>query len=257
MADSVPESLDSEHTLEPGRDRGRIRPRPPIPLLLALLALLPGCQEPPRQREPSIASTAAATEVAWRPLFDGTSLTGWTPSDYVSAGEPRVENGEIVLPVGEFLTGITWSGSLAEEEVAAGQFARNDYEIELEAKRVSGVDFFCGLTFPFDESTASLIVGGWGGDVCGISSVDDRDAGRSENPTHSTRSFETGRWYRIRLLVTPERIAAWIDGEVLVDLDPRGKGISPRGDVSPSEPLGIASFQTEAALRDIRWRPMR
>jgi hypothetical protein len=36
-----------------------------------------------------------------------------------------------------------------------------DYEMSLEARRVDGSDFFCGLTVPVRDSHISLIVGGW------------------------------------------------------------------------------------------------
>ena len=49
---------------------------------------------------------------------------------------------------------------------------KSNYEIRLEAKRTDGNDFFCGLTFPVQEGFATLIVGGWGGGVTGISNID-------------------------------------------------------------------------------------
>ena len=39
-----------------------------------------------------------------------------------------------------------------------------DYELRLEAKRVEGGDFFCGLTFPVGKEYCTLILGGWGAD---------------------------------------------------------------------------------------------
>jgi hypothetical protein len=47
-----------------------------------------------------------------------------------------------------------------------------NYEIKLEAKKVTGNDFFCGMTFPVGDSFCSFIVGGWGGPVVGLSSID-------------------------------------------------------------------------------------
>jgi hypothetical protein len=119
--------------------------------------------------------------------------------------------------------------------------------------RVEGSDFFCALTFPVGKSACSLIVGGWGGTLVGLSSVDNMDA--SENDTSTGMQFEPNRWYRIRVRVTDEKIEAWIDQEKMVDLETKDRTISLRfGDIDHSLPLGIASYQTRAAVRDIRLR---
>jgi hypothetical protein len=174
------------------------------------------------------------------PLFDGTSLEGWKVSDFAGHGEVRVEQGQVILPWGETLTGITSTRELPTDQ----------YEIRLEAMRVDGSDFFCGLTFPVGDDPASLIVGGWGGTVVGISSLELVDA--SENETTKYMNFDTGKWYKIRLRVTEPRIEAWIDEEKVVDLERAGREFSIRPEVELSRPLGIASWQTTAALRNIR-----
>ena len=40
-----------------------------------------------------------------------------------------------------------------------------NYEVEFEAQRVMGTDFFVGYTFPVGDSACSLILGGWEIDV--------------------------------------------------------------------------------------------
>ena len=128
-----------------------------------------------------------------------------------------------------------------------------NYEIALDAMRLMGSDFFCGLTVPVGTNCCSLIVGGWGGSLMGISSVNGMDA--SENETTKFSNFEAGRWYRIRLRVTENRIEAWIDEEKLVDLDTAEKRIAVRpGDIELSQPLGVAAWQTSTALREIKYR---
>ena len=119
--------------------------------------------------------------------------------------------------------------------------------------KLEGSDFFCGLTFPVGKSACTLIVGGWGGMVVGLSNVDGADA--SENETSAGMEFKRDRWYRIRLRVTDEKIEAWIDQEQLVNLETKGKFIGLRhGDINLSLPLGIATYETKAAIRDIRLR---
>ena len=194
--------------------------------------------------EPAGAALASLKPGQTANLFDGKTLAGWKTSDFAGHGNVDIEDGKILLEIGTELTGITWAGSLPKV----------DYEITLEAMRVEGHDFFCGLTFPVGDSPCSLIVGGWGGSTVGLSSVDGLDA--SENETASYRSFKDNQWYTIRVRVTGKQIQAWIDKEQVVDLDYRDRKISIRFEVEPSEPLGIATWCTGAALRNIRLKKL-
>jgi len=180
---------------------------------------------------------------AWQALFDGKTLTGWKPTNFGGEGPVRVKDGQIILDQGGPLTGITWTG---------GEVPRMNYEIALEAMRVYGGDFFVGLTFPVADSHCSLILGGWGGSLVGLSSLDGMDA--SENETSTGFDFADNRWYRVRVRVTAEKITAWLDDKVIVNADIKGRRISVRAEVILSRPLGIASYVTEAALRDIKIR---
>jgi len=101
-----------------------------------------------------------------------------------------------------------------------------------------------------------VIVGGWGGSLVGISSLDGMDA--SENETSKFMNFENGRWYRIRLRVTDKKLQVWIDKEKLVDVDTVGKRISLRaGDIEMSKPMGLSAWETAAALREIKYRHLK
>jgi hypothetical protein len=187
---------------------------------------------------------AAAFEgEGWQPLFDGRSLTGWHQTQFAGRAEVECQAGLIVMNMGEPFTGFDLTND----------FPKMNYEVALDAMRVMGSDFFCGLTVPVGDSFCSLIVGGWGGSLVGISSLDGQDA--SENETTKYENFDAGRWYRIRLRVTEARIEAWIDKAKLVDVVTTGKKISLRpGDIELSKPFGIASYQTTAVLREIRFR---
>src|SRR5262245_14712276 len=179
----------------------------------------------------------------WQSLFDGKTLEGWKVTDFAGHGEVKVESGRLTLHSGVMLTGVSWTNTLP----------KIDYEVSLEAMKVEGGDFFCGLTFPVQDSFCTLIVGGWGGGVVGLSSIDGMDA--SENETTKYMKFDAGRWHRIRLRVVPSQIQAWIDDEKIVDQPIEGRKISLRpGDIDLSKPFGVATWQTTGALRDIKIR---
>ena len=181
----------------------------------------------------------------WQTLFDGKTLTDWTPTKFFGQGAVRVEGGQITLEAGRDLTGITWSGR---------ELPTTNYELVLQAERMAGTDFFAGITFPVEDSYCSLILGGWGGSVVGLSSIDDMDA--SENDTTQAMEFEAKRWYGIRIRVTPLKIEAWLDDRQIINRSIKGAKIHTRAEMDPSKPLGIASWRTKAALRDIRLRPL-
>jgi hypothetical protein len=173
-------------------------------------------------------------------LFDGKTLGHWKVTDFGGQGNVYVKDGSIYLEMGNYMTGITWTGPLV----------RMNYEISLDAMRVTGSDFFCGLTFPVGDSPCTLILGGWGGQLCGLSSIDHFDA--SENETTRFIPFEKGRWYHVVLRVTLDRIEAWLDNEQIVYLDTTGRDIDIRIEVELSQPLGIATWKTTGAVRNIK-----
>jgi 3-keto-disaccharide hydrolase len=189
------------------------------------------------------AQTGKGSEPAWQPLFDGKTLANWQSTKFIGEGAVRVENGQLILEVGRDLTGISWIGP---------KLPTTNYEIALQAMRVEGSDFFAGVTFPVADSFCSLILGGWGGSVVGLSSINGMDA--SENETSQSVDFKSGRWYNIRIRVTPVKIEAWLDERQIINQDLKGNKIDTRVEVELSRPLGVASWRTTSALRDIRLR---
>lgn len=201
----------------------------------------------PTTRPATQPATRPASQPAavWKDLFDGKSLTGWRTADFAGHGEVEVKDDQLQINSGEGLTGLTYSGDLA----------KTNYEVEVVAKRVDGSDFFCGLTFPVGESHASLIVGGWGGAVVGISSVDDADAANNETTTYE--KFEKNRWYKVRVRVTPTKVQAWIDDVPAVDLVTTGKKISLRTGIEESKPLGLSTWMTSSAIKSVKLRKLQ
>ncbi len=202
----------------------------PILAILAFAAPTPGGQGP-------------KASAGWKELFDGKSLDGWKASDFFRAGKVQVKDGTIVMEKGDRMSGVTY---------ARGDFPKIDYEVALEGKKLVGNDFFCTTTFPVGDSFCSLVVGGWGGRVVGLSSINGIDA--SENETRAEKGFDADRWYRIRIRVTKKRIEAWIDDAPVVDVDIDGRKVSTRVECIPSQPFGIATWDTAGAVRGIRVR---
>ena len=177
-------------------------------------------------------------------LFDGSDLDDWERTDFAGKGEVQIdENGSMVLEMGAELSGVHWKGKT--------ELPKINYEVTLQAKRTMGNDFFCGLTFPFKESHATLILGGWGGSLIGISSLDDFDA--SENDTGDAYVFEDKKWYDIRLRVTEEKLQVWLDDKMVIDTDVEGRKVSMRfGEIEMSVPFGICTYATTGVIRDIK-----
>ncbi|MEY3205324.1 MAG: hypothetical protein RLZZ21_1655 [Planctomycetota bacterium] len=192
--------------------------------------------------QPQAAEAPAAA--GWRSLFDGERLGDWKVTAFGGEGEVEMVDGAIRIGMGADLSGITWQG----------EFPEQSYEISLEARRVDGNDFFCGLTFPVGDDACSLILGGWGGAVTGLSSIDGHDA--ADNGTTQVKAYETNQWYDVVVRVTPERIECFLDGEPIIDQPLEGHAVSIRAEVEPSRPLGISTFATTGEVRKIRWRPL-
>jgi hypothetical protein len=198
--------------------------------------------EPAQELQPAEPSVIAADQET--SLFDGQTLGLWKPTDFGGQGNVSVKDGAIHMEIGSYMTGITWTGPVVRE----------NYEITLEAMRVEGNDFFCGLTFPVGEKSCTLVLGGWGGSVCGLSTVDYYDA--SENETTRIMSFERGKWYHVRLRVEGSLIQAWLDDEELVNFDTTDHKVGIRAEVDLAQPLGISTWVTTGAVRDIRLKKL-
>lgn len=225
-----------------------IRRIPAAVLLLGLvvcLAAIPtmparGAEDPPHD-------TSATQEAAGcgQVLFDGRTLDGWEvlqKYDYANSGNVYIADGWLVMEAGRPGTGVRWTGP----------FPRCNYEVVFEGKRVAGSDFFCAVTFPLGNDALTLVLGGWGGSVVGLSSINGEPA--AENETCRYIDFEQGRSYRIRLRVTADRVDAWIDTEHVISLPTEHRQFSIRWEVEPCLPFGLATWRTTGAVRNLRLR---
>lgn len=207
-------------------------------LCLAVAVVLGACRGKP--------DAGVAEESASAPQVEP-----WTPLggrwEQVAGGEVTEVDGVLKLGWGEPMTVARWQGGVPAMP----------FEIEAEARRVEGTDFFFSVTFPgrTADEAATLVVGGWGGSLVGISSIDGLDA--SENETTTVGQFENGRWYAIRLRATADRIEAWIDGEPVIDVPIDGRKLSLRpGPIEDCLPFGVATWESSAEVRGLRWKSL-
>lgn len=181
----------------------------------------------------------------WKSLFNGKDLQGWKINEFAGGGEVKVQDGKIIIGEGAALTGINRTNDLL----------KSNYEVEVQAMKLDGNDFFAAITFPVKESNATFIDGGWGGSLVGISSLDGQDA--SENDTTQYVKFEKNKWYTLRVRVTDTKIQAFIDGDKIVDANIKDRKISMRpGEIEEAVPFGITTYQTRSAIREVKIRPI-
>ena len=214
---------------------------------VALLFALPvaNAAEPKQSDGQSKQKKSDTDKKKWQSLFDGKKLGKWEvvkKYDFQAQGPVTVENGAIIINPGSPAAGIRWTGKMPTV----------DYEISLEAKRTAGSDFFCGMTFPIKKSYCSLIIGGWGGSIVGLSNIN--GAAASENDSCTVGEFKTGQWYKIRLRVTSAKIEAWIDREKVIDQPTAECKFTIWWEQEPLRPLGIATWETGSSLKNIRLR---
>lgn len=188
---------------------------------------------------------ARAAELEWQSLFDGKTLTGWKAPMFSGQGTVEIEDGAMVLGVGSDITGMNPTIDVP----------KMNYEVSLQAARLDGTDFFCGLTLPYGKTSFTIVLGGWGGALVGLSSINGDDA--SENETTKFIKFDKGKWYKIRAKVTPAKIEAWLDDDQIINVETDGKKIDMRpGEIELSAPFGLATFRTRGAYKDIKLRKL-
>jgi hypothetical protein len=178
-------------------------------------------------------------------LFDGKSLDGWKKTDFAHAGDVKVEDGRIIMNAGSSMTGITSTRQ---------DLPTTNYELSYEAMRLSGGDFFAAATFPVGKSYITLVNGGWGGHVTGLSSLDGMDA--SENETTRAYEYQDKTWYRFRVRITDQVIRCGINDKEIIAVDYRDKRVGTRIETRANEPLGFATWETGGAVRNIVIRPL-
>ena len=188
--------------------------------------------------KPEAAPASSGRHLLWK----GDRFEDWTITDFGSQREVKpLEDGGFEIEAGYPLSCV---------HSTAFDWPQGNYELEWEFQRVEGNDFPCCLTFPVKDSHCSVVIGGWGGTLVGLSCIDGKDAAHNETAKHMV--FENGKWYQARLRVEGNRIRCWIDDKEIISIDVGEQKLSVRNEVQLSQPLGICCFETKARIRKFR-----
>jgi len=202
---------------------------------------IPG--SPPPAAPPKTPSATTTPPGGTRLAFGENS--SWKPCHFGGDGSIDTTDESVTLNFGDPITGVRWEGD----------FPKDEYEVSLEARRVEGFDFFCALTLPIADSHFSVVLGGWGGSLVGISSIDGQDA--SNNSTMLIRNFTKDQWYKLRVRVSAASINVWLDDDDIITVDREGHQFSIRAEMSECKPVGLASYQTKAEIRNFVMTPIK
>lgn len=181
-------------------------------------------------------------------LFNGKDLTGWKRADIIDNGEIKVLPGGIVeCGVGRSISAIAYTN----------EFPTMNYELSLEAMRVAGDDFFIALTIPIEKSFCTVIIGGWGGGLCGFSSYDGGDA--ANNQWAQGVALKNNCWYKLVVRVTTCVLQISLDQDLYtarVEFDDSGRFSLRSGEMDKTTPLGLATYETKAHWRNFTMTPI-
>jgi hypothetical protein len=195
-----------------------------------------------------LVATATATLAESLSLFNGKDLTGWKVAPFDGGGAVNVlSNGIVACGVGNPLSGIVYTNTPPSM----------NYELSLEGMRTGGADFFIALTLPVVTNYCTVIIGGWGGGLCGISSVDYLDA--SENQWSEYLNLANDRWHHLRVRVTPGVLRVFLNNDLYTArveyLEPSRLSLR-FGDIDKTKPLGLATYCTGALWRNFTLTPI-
>ncbi len=178
-------------------------------------------------------------------LFDGRSLDGWKPITGPRAGTVAVQGDAIALATGAPMSGVTSTRK---------DLPTSNYALSFEAKRTSGDDFFAAATFPVGPSFVTLINGGWGGSVTGLSLINGANA--SENETNHFVKYQNDVWYSFEVQVTAKVIRCLVNGSEVFAFEHEDIQLKTRIETRSNEPVGFASYRSSSLIRNVQIKPL-
>jgi hypothetical protein len=202
---------------------------------------------------------ASADDGAWKTLFDGKSLAGWTQKG--GKAKYRVENGEIVgasVPLtgnsflctdkeyGDFILELEFK---VDSKLNSGVQIRSqcfDKPTDVEAagkKKVIPAGRVHGYQVEIDPSDRAWTAGiydearrGWLNDLKG------NEAAR--------KAFKRGEWNKLRVECRGDSIKTWLNGVPAADLK---DSMTPKGFIA----LQVHGVKANAKPMEVRWRDVR
>jgi len=188
--------------------------------------------------------SAFSAQAETRALFNGKDLSGWKRADIFGNGNvAALSNGVVSCGIGKPLSGIVFTN----------KFPTMSYEVKLEALRKEGSDFFVALTLPVESNACTVVIGGWGGGLCGISSIDYMDA--AENGHSSGVALTNNLWYTLRVRVTPGLLEVTLNDTLYTAKVPFEKSscfsLRAGSDIDKCLPFGLATYETHALWRNL------
>lgn len=177
-------------------------------------------------------------------LFNGKDLSGWKTADIWGNGKVEaLSNGVVSCGLGKPLTGLAYTNT----------FPTMSYEVKMEALRKEGSDFFVAMTIPVESNACTVVIGGWGGGLCGISSINFMDA--SENQYSESVSFKNDVWYTLRVRVTPGLLEVFLNDTLYTAKVPFESSsaftLRAGSDIDKTKPFGLATYETKALWRNL------
>ena len=175
----------------------------------------------------------------------------WQPINFGGEGDVYFKDGALDLDYGNPLTGVLYKGDITE---LFGEDLEN-YAITMQAQRVEGVDMFAAVTFPVGkDGHVSLVLGGWAGAITGISNLDGLNA--SENDTTQFHNMPEGQWFKVKIMVTTDKIECWLDDKKLVDVKRADyTKYDTHGAVVDTKPFGLFNYSTWGRIKDLKvWK---
>jgi hypothetical protein len=177
-------------------------------------------------------------------LFNGKDLSGWKAADIWGNGKVEaLSNGVVSCGIGKPLTGLAYTNT----------FPTMSYEVKMEALRKEGSDFFVAMTIPVESNACTIVIGGWGGNLCGISSINIMDA--SENQYSEGVVFKNDVWYTLRVRVTPGLLEVFLNDTLYTAKVPFESSsvftLRAGSDIDKTKPFGLATYETKALWRNL------
>ena len=179
------------------------------------------------------------------------NMDQWQSINFGGEGDVIYKDGALDLDYGNPLTGVLYKGDIVK---LFGEDLEN-YVITCQAQRVEGVDMFLGVTFPVGkDGSVSLVLGGWAGAITGISNLDGLNA--SENDTTQYHNMPEGQWFKVKIMVTTEKIECWLDDKKLVNVKRSDyEKFDTHGAVVDTKPFGLFNYSTWGRVKNLKvWK---